>query len=108
MHQVINIALITILAFAFTSFEDLLLLMGFQISPQTQTPRIGNRIFMGYLIAATIVQLLGFLSAYAANFVSPVYIGYLGIIPILLGVYIYILHDSSTDTFVSRLQASLQ
>ena len=87
MYQVVSIVLITIFAFAFTSFEDLLLLMGFQITPQPPSSRINHRIFIGYLIAATIVQSLGFFSAYAANFVSTAYIGYLGIIPISLGIH---------------------
>ena len=102
MYEVLDIVLISIFAFAFTSFEDLLLLMGFQITPQSQLPSILGGILIGYLIAVIIIQLLGFLSAYAADFVTSSYIGYLGIIPIILGVHsLWKIYWERSETFSS-------
>ena len=69
-------------AFLSTSVDNLFLLIGFFASPQIRT----RQAILGYLSAVVLVLLIGLAAAYAADFVPGRHIGYLGAVPIALGV----------------------
>ncbi|MEJ2504179.1 MAG: cadmium resistance transporter [Gemmatimonadota bacterium] len=82
MPEILAIIGLTVAAFVSTGVDNLLLLVGFKGQPAAKDAVV-NLAFLG---AFLVVLLIGFSASFAADVVPARYIGYLGAVPLTLGV----------------------
>ncbi len=82
MGEALTIGGVALTAFASTNFDNLLLLISLQTRAQPRLP-----IFIGYVGAIIVVAALGLLTARLADEVSSLELGYLGLLPLSMGLY---------------------
>jgi cadmium resistance protein CadD (predicted permease) len=82
VQELIVIAGLAAATFVSTSIDNLLLLVGFFTSPGFRA----RGVVLGYVGSVIAVLGVGFAASYAADFAPNRYAGYLGLVPILMGV----------------------
>lgn len=83
MSESIVIIGLTMGAFVSTGVDNLLLLIGFK----GQASVTDHQVNLGFLGAFLVILSLGVAASYAADFLPSRYIGYLGVIPLTMGVF---------------------
>jgi cadmium resistance protein CadD (predicted permease) len=83
MSEVIVIAGVALAAFVSTSADNLVLLASLVGRARAQQ----RRVILGYVTAVAVVAVTGLAVARAADVVDPRWLGYLGVVPLLMGVY---------------------
>ena len=82
MGETLAIVGLTVVGFVATNIENLVLLVAWQIAPESRA----GLIFVGYALAMTALMSLCFMIALSAAFVPVEYLGFLGVAPLALGV----------------------
>ena len=82
MEETLAIVGLTVVGFVATNIENLVLLVAWQIAPESRA----GLIFVGYALAMTALISLCFMIALSAAFVPVEYLGFLGVAPLALGV----------------------
>ena len=85
MGEALTIAGVALTAFVSTNFDNLLLLISLQTRAQPRLP-----VFIGYVGAMLLFAALGLLTAQLADQVSSLEWGYLGIVPLAMGLYRFV------------------
>ena len=83
LSEAIAIIGLTAGAFVSTGVDNLLLLVGFKAQPAVRSRDVN----LGFLGAFLLILLIGFSASYAADFLPVRYAGYLGVIPLTMGIY---------------------
>lgn len=83
MSEAIVIIGLTMAAFISTGVDNLLLLIGFKGQPSVNERHVN----LGFLGAFLLILLVGFAASYAADFLPGRYVGYLGVVPLTMGVF---------------------
>lgn len=81
--EAIAIIGLTVAAFISTGVDNLLLLIGFKGQPSVSDRHVN----LGFLGAFLLILLIGFSASYAADFLPSRYTGYLGVVPLSLGIF---------------------
>ena len=81
--EAIAIIGLTVAAFVSTGMDNLLLLIGFKGQPSVSDRHVN----LGFLGAFLLILLIGFGASYAADFLPSRYTGYLGVVPLSMGIF---------------------
>lgn len=83
MWEAVTIIGVTVAAFVSTGMDNLLLLIGFK----GQEGARDRDVTLGFLGAFLLLLLMGFAASYVADVFPRQYVGYLGVVPIAMGIY---------------------
>lgn len=83
VSEAIVIIGLTMAAFVSTGVDNLLLLIGFKGQPSVNDRHVN----VGFLGAFLLILLLGLAASYAADFFPSQYAGYLGVVPLAMGIF---------------------
>jgi cadmium resistance protein CadD (predicted permease) len=100
MVSALTIIVVAAGTFAATNVDNLVLLVGWMLSGRV--PR--HHIFMGYALGMTLLLVIAFGLGFSSDAIPVEYLGYLGVIPILLGVKMLLDLRREANVAIDNLQ----